>query len=427
MMIRKHLSPAFVVALIALFVALSGTAVAAGIVPLATAGAHGRPGEAGRSGRRGEEARPAGDGRNGSAGGATARPGELGSRSGVGQDGRVLARRRPGAACSALPCGSGEKALSGGFDTPGSVLLARHAADRRRQRLAALPAQLVGDGRVPPGRSTRYVSASRPDRRIQAAAAALCALATTIAAAWLASAPGDGSGRLRDVLYAAPNGLVADAGRAPTRKRRSLAWHGGPLVAASGEQVTVYVSDAYPPEQVSPQVWADFFRRRHARTSAARSSSGIAPHYADAPTHLRRRSAASSVAAAIEFSWPAALGGATSFNFLLVASTGAAESARHDYAPDGGTWFFEAQKPAPAPTPAVATSARRCTPRRSLRPASRSASPGRTFGSTTAPPLPPRRSAVARRWPARRCEGAAPAVARSRSRRRRRASGSSSR
>ena len=36
MMIRKHLSPAFVVALIALFVALSGTAVAAGIVPLAT-------------------------------------------------------------------------------------------------------------------------------------------------------------------------------------------------------------------------------------------------------------------------------------------------------------------------------------------------------------------------------------------------------
>jgi len=36
MMIRKHLSPALVVALIALFVALSGTAVAAGIVPLAT-------------------------------------------------------------------------------------------------------------------------------------------------------------------------------------------------------------------------------------------------------------------------------------------------------------------------------------------------------------------------------------------------------
>ena len=36
MMIRKHLSPAFVVSLIALFVALSGTAVAAGIVPLAT-------------------------------------------------------------------------------------------------------------------------------------------------------------------------------------------------------------------------------------------------------------------------------------------------------------------------------------------------------------------------------------------------------
>jgi hypothetical protein len=35
MMFRKHLSPAFVVALVALFVSLGGTAVAAGIVPLA--------------------------------------------------------------------------------------------------------------------------------------------------------------------------------------------------------------------------------------------------------------------------------------------------------------------------------------------------------------------------------------------------------
>jgi hypothetical protein len=95
--------------------------------------------------------------------------------------------------------------------------------------------------------------------RLQAAAAALCALATIIAAAWLAGAPGDGSGRLRDARFAAPHGLTADAGRAPARKRRSLAWRGGPLVSASGEQVTVYVSDAYPPELVSPQVWADFF------------------------------------------------------------------------------------------------------------------------------------------------------------------------
>ena len=99
------------------------------------------------------------------------------------------------------------------------------------------------------------------ERRNQAAAAALCALATTIAAAWLAVASEDGAGRTREARYAAPAGLVADAGRAPARKRRSLAWHGGPLVAATGEQVTVYVSDAYPPERVSPQVWADFFAR----------------------------------------------------------------------------------------------------------------------------------------------------------------------
>ena len=36
MIVRKHLSPSLVVALIALFVSLGGTAVAAGVVPLAT-------------------------------------------------------------------------------------------------------------------------------------------------------------------------------------------------------------------------------------------------------------------------------------------------------------------------------------------------------------------------------------------------------
>ena len=51
---------------------------------------------------------------------------------------------------------------------------------------------------------------------------------------------------------------------------------------------------------------------------------------------------------------PAVLGGATSFNFLVVASTGAADSEQFDFAPDGGSWFFEVQMPAPAPTPAPA-------------------------------------------------------------------------
>jgi hypothetical protein len=38
-------------------------------------------------------------------------------------------------------------------------------------------------------------------------------------------------------------------------------WHGGTLGTATGEQVTVYISDTYPPEQVASQAWAEFFAR----------------------------------------------------------------------------------------------------------------------------------------------------------------------
>jgi hypothetical protein len=38
-------------------------------------------------------------------------------------------------------------------------------------------------------------------------------------------------------------------------------WHGGAFGTATGEQVTVYVSDTYSPEQVVPQAWAEFFAR----------------------------------------------------------------------------------------------------------------------------------------------------------------------
>jgi hypothetical protein len=55
---------------------------------------------------------------------------------------------------------------------------------------------------------------------------------------------------------------------------------------------------------------------------------------------------------------PAALGGVTSFNFVLGAATGSGDGAQLDIAPDGGTWFYEVQKPAPAPAPAVAVSAK---------------------------------------------------------------------
>lgn len=90
-------------------------------------------------------------------------------------------------------------------------------------------------------------------------AAGLCALAISLVAAWFATDPGDGSVRPRDSGFAAQHAFAAAAGRAPTRKRLSLEWRGGPVIAASGEQVTVFVSDAYPPEQVSQQAWADFF------------------------------------------------------------------------------------------------------------------------------------------------------------------------
>ncbi len=38
-----------------------------------------------------------------------------------------------------------------------------------------------------------------------------------------------------------------------------LGWHGGLVTAATGEQMTIYVSNGYAPEQVSQQTWADFF------------------------------------------------------------------------------------------------------------------------------------------------------------------------
>ena len=38
-----------------------------------------------------------------------------------------------------------------------------------------------------------------------------------------------------------------------------VGWHGGAVTAATGEQMTIYISDGYTPEQVSQQTWADFF------------------------------------------------------------------------------------------------------------------------------------------------------------------------
>ncbi len=42
---------------------------------------------------------------------------------------------------------------------------------------------------------------------------------------------------------------------------RSSSWRGGTYTAATGEHVRIEVSDAYAPEAVSAQAWADFFAR----------------------------------------------------------------------------------------------------------------------------------------------------------------------
>ena len=54
---------------------------------------------------------------------------------------------------------------------------------------------------------------------------------------------------------------LAVAAQHPVAMRSAAApgWHGGAVTAGTGEQLTIYVSDGYTPEQVSPQTWADFF------------------------------------------------------------------------------------------------------------------------------------------------------------------------
>ncbi len=68
-------------------------------------------------------------------------------------------------------------------------------------------------------------------------------------------------------LQAAPafprgNAYLAAAVSGPSAMRLpavGVGWHGGAVTAATGEQMTIYISDGYTPEQVSQQTWADFF------------------------------------------------------------------------------------------------------------------------------------------------------------------------
>jgi hypothetical protein len=83
------------------------------------------------------------------------------------------------------------------------------------------------------------------------------------AALALVAGPRPGGAAL-DARPAGPSALLRVAAAvapsaAPTAAATSATWHGGVVRAATGEPVTVYVSDSYPPERNPPQQWADFF------------------------------------------------------------------------------------------------------------------------------------------------------------------------
>jgi hypothetical protein len=97
---------------------------------------------------------------------------------------------------------------------------------------------------------------SRPPR-LRGAAVRLALLAALAAVAATAGLHHDGGGIPAGTLSAS---LMRD----PALSARRLAaaptsWHGGRVVAATGESVTVYVSDAYGDTVNPEQQWADFF------------------------------------------------------------------------------------------------------------------------------------------------------------------------
>jgi hypothetical protein len=90
---------------------------------------------------------------------------------------------------------------------------------------------------------------------------ALATAALVVALAGAAQAGGTGSDRRSAGLH------ESNLRHAAAARSRSVAavdtpgWHGGRFVTATGEQVTVYVSDTFAADQVVPEVWADFFAR----------------------------------------------------------------------------------------------------------------------------------------------------------------------
>ena len=248
---RKMPSPALVIAVLALFVSLSGTAVAAGVVPLAK-----RALTADNSKKLGGQTADA------IAASAAQRPGPASSAAGL--------FTVKSTAWSLGPNGRNDFAVM---------------CDRARRRSAAASTirtdtrtrgtrRPTGDGA-----GWRTVVGLRPTRRARRTAPSTpsaCAEVgrTCNAGSRSRSQPsrwGEGSAGARRREWGLPR-LAPTPISAPGRPRRLGS--PGPVLARrrhdrpTGEHVRVEVSDAYPPEAVSAQAWADFFARPGARAGA---------------------------------------------------------------------------------------------------------------------------------------------------------------
>jgi hypothetical protein len=90
--------------------------------------------------------------------------------------------------------------------------------------------------------------------RVATALAVLAALCAALAGS-VGSGAKPGPARHLELARAVTPALS----RTGQRRLRQAAWWGGTLTAKTGEQVTVYVSDAYAADQSLAQQWADFF------------------------------------------------------------------------------------------------------------------------------------------------------------------------
>ena len=97
-------------------------------------------------------------------------------------------------------------------------------------------------------------------RRWYAAALAVGATAALAVAAVVAASSarvdgGASSTRSFVARLAEPSGAPPVLGAAA---RRTVSWHGGLVTTSTGEQVSVFVSNRYSPEQHTPEAWAEF-------------------------------------------------------------------------------------------------------------------------------------------------------------------------